>query len=819
MMLSGLRQDLTLALRQLRSRPGFALLVVLTLGSAAGVNVSLFTVFNYVVYQPWPVRDPARVRHVMPAGSDTREQGPDVGAKEGLSIAEWRSLAAQTKTLGLVAMDNHSRRVALDDRDVRVGFVSASFFDVMGVPMEHGRNFEPHEDGVDEPGTNALVTYRAWKRLFGADPGMVGRTIRLDGMPFTIVGVVGRRFTGTTARREADLWLPLPARARWEVNDRQGPRAYMTDPARCCIWVSGRLAPGFDTAAARSEVQRLSQSFRSAAGLPPVRFDLRGTSRAEAYREEGWRGRGTRGFAARMSLFFLAVLLVLLLACANVGNLLIARGYARQREIAVRLSLGASRARIVRQLLTEAVVLALLAAGVGLAIASFLPEAIVSTIPEGEGLRFTLDVRVVVFALGLCVLSCAAFGLAPALHCTRVSVSGALKDGPSAGQGRLSLRSVLLGAQVAICVVLLVSAGLLTRGVRHALVKELGFDAEGIQIVRFQHPPRKHDAARTAAFGRQLREEVEALAGGDHIAVTASVPLEPGRTSIEIPGRAPLRRRHVGMVVTTPRYFELLGLPIVAGRNFTKTDPPLGVAVVSEELARRYWPGESPLGKQVLVGVPRGTGMEKGSPREIIGVAKDAYVTRAAEIEPTVYVPLIPGMGTSVLVRAKDGALAQAVAALGRRLDPEMRVRVSSVRDPLEREVGLTRLAANVAGSVGVLALALATVGLFGVFAYSVQQRTRELGIRIALGAETVHVVGVVLSTAARALGVGLAVGLLLAAAASRVLENALFGLSPLDPLTYAGVVAILIAAGLAATYLPARRALSVDPTVALRYE
>ena len=814
-MLNSLRQDVVLALRQLRVRPWFALLIVATLGSAIGVNASVFTVFNWIVYQPWPVRDPARVRHVMATATGNPFRPPGDDDAQGVSLAEWRQVAARTKALsGLAAMDLARERVDVDDGHAYAYFVSANFFDVMGVPMEHGRSFLPHEDGTDEPGTNALLAYRAWRRLFGADPSIVGRTVKLDGMPFTVIGVVSRGFTTSAIqRREADVWLPLPARALWNLNSREAPRDFLTNPRRCCAWVTGRLAPGVTTEAATAEIQTLSRDFRAAAGLEPLRLDLRGTSNAELGKGQGWRGRGVLGFAARFALFFVAVLLVLLLACANAGNLLLARGYARRQEIAVRLSLGAGRARIVRQLLTEALVLALVAGVVGLVIASVLPEAFVSTVSEGAGMTFRIDRRVYLYAFALVVLSCVACALAPALHVTRVSISGTLKDAHAGGPGRFSLRGLLLGAQVAICVVLLVGAGLMTRSVWHALAKDLGFESEGVRVVSFDPPFRKYDPKRVAAFVAQFRAEAEGLADGRRLAVTASVPLEKAMARMAVTRKGPAREYDVGLIATTPRYFEVLQLPLSTGRTFAAADPPLGVVIVNEELARRHWPGENVLGKTIMLKSPI------PGPREVIGVAKDAYMTTASDMVPTVYIPMVPAGYPRVLVREEGNALVTAVGAIGRRLDPEMRVQVRSVRDPLQRQLELTRLAATIAACVGLLALALATFGLFGVFAYSVQQRTRELGIRIALGAEAMHVVRFVLGTATRALVGGLVTGLAVALAASRVLDSVLYGLSPLDPLTYVGVVAVLLLAGLTATYLPARRALRVDPTVALRYE
>jgi predicted permease len=796
MMTLGIGRDLALAVRQLRTRPGFVLLVVLTLGSAIGVNASLFTVFNAVVYQPWPVRDPARVRHVMPLG----------GSDRGMSVAEWRHVAGQARSFSGVAATAFPKGVTFGTREGHVDFVSTNFFDVLGVAMERGRGFLP---GEEEANRVLVLGYGAWQRDFGGDPAIVGRTIPLDGMPFTVVGVATRLMVGTHVRYATDAWAPLPARAAWHV-DRANPRDYLEDPKHCCAWVTARLAPGVSAETAQAEVDTLSAAFRNAAGLETSRFALRGTSRAETWAHEGRQGRGALGFVSRLWLLFLAVTLVLLLACANVGNLLLAHGHARRQEIAIRLSLGAGRARIVRQLLVEAFVLSLLAGAVGVAVATLLPEAIVKTIPEGDHVVFSIDGRVLAYALVVASLTCVAVGLAPALHCTRAAVMGAIKGAHEGMIGRLRLRSVLLGVQVAICVVLLTGAGLLTRGVQNALHRDLGFDATGVDVVQLAAPVRPKDEMRDRSFHAQLQSELHAL---PRVALARTLPLEGrGMMSYSVPGDPRDRYGAIALEVS-PSYFDVLRITILAGRAFADHDPA-AVAVASEAFVARHWPGESGLGRRILY-----RGRAPHVELEIVGVARDAYTADLSEMQPTLYLPLPPTGTPFILTRAADGNAAPAAAAIAMRLDPQLRATTFPLEEHVGRRLNLTRLAANIAGSVGTLALVLATTGLFGVFAYAVQQRTRELGIRIALGANAAHILVTVLSAGASALLVGLAAGTVLALGLSQVLRGVLFGLSPLDPVTYAGVAAVLFAAGVAATWLPAHRALHVDPTVALRQE
>ena len=797
MMTMGLGGDLILAVRQLGARPRLALLVILTLGSAIGVNASLFAVFNAVIYQPWPVRDPARVRHVMPAGPDGR----------GMSIAEWRHVASQARSFDGMAAMAYPKEVRIGNHEGHVDFVSANFFDVLGVRMEVGRAFLP----LEEESRVAVLGYGAWQRHFGGDPDAVGRTIVFDGIPFTIVGVATRRLTGTHVRYATDAWLPFAARAAWHF-DRADPRDYMNDPRHCCAWVTARVARGVSPETARAEVDTLSRAFRAQSGLEPGAFVLRGTSRAETWEQDGRSGRGAAGFVSRLWLLFLAVTLVLLLACANVGNLLLARGYARRQEIAIRLSLGATRRRVVRQLLAESLVLSLLAGGVGLSIAAWLPEALVKTVPEGIHAVFSLDHRVVLYSLAVACLTCVAVGLAPALHCTRAALAGALKGTREVTGGGFRLRSVLLAVQVAICVVLLTGAGLLTRGVQNAFHRDLGFDPTGIEVVKLEAPIRPKNEARDRSFHAQLQAELAALPG---TATVKTLPLAGrGRIGYAIPNEPNDRPRAAVTLEISPSYFDVMRIPLVAGRRFEPGDPADGVAIVSEEFVARHWPRESALGKHVLY-----KGTQPWAKLEIIGVARNAFTSDLSEFQPTLYLPQRPTATPFILVRRHGGNAAPMAAAIATRLDPQLRASVFPLEEHMARRLSLTHLAANIAASVGTLALVLATTGLFGVFAYAVQQRTRELGIRIALGAKAFDILRTVLTAGGGPLLAGLAAGALLAVGISQALRSVLYGLSPLDPVTYVVVFVVLLTAGLTATYVPARRALNVDPTVALRQE
>jgi predicted permease len=798
--MNGLRHDLVFAQRQIRRQPGFALLVVLTLGSAIGVNASLFTAFNTFALRPWPVKDPERLLRVATTSTDK---------PHGMSMAEWRYVSEHTRSfsgLGLRLYQNHAR--LSDGRTVRTSGVSANYFDVLGVPMEIGRGFLPQEGTLDAPGDVAVLSYGAWQRLFGADRDIVGRAIELDGLSFTVIGVASRNLYGLT-HEPRDIWLPPTAQARWSP-DGPRPAPYLVDPMSADRDVMARLAPGVSAAAAQLELEKVSLEFRRGLDLPAGRFVLRSTTRGSTWEER-------RTMFAPFALLTLAVTFVLLLACANCGNLLLARASARRREIAVRLSLGASRARIVRQLLAESFVLAGLAGLLGVGIAAALPAAVVGSLAEGADWQFPLDARVLFYAVGLSTVACGAFGLAPALHGARTSVGAALKDAHGLPIAHFSLRSVLLGTQVALCVILLVGAGLMTRGLARAVNHDFGYDLQSLSVVTFEVPPRSKQKQRIAAFNTELVAQLPTLGPSTRVAATDSVPLDRTGMVFRLDGDTPDTRRSALVQFVTSASFDLLGIPVVAGRRFAPDERGLrpedaaGTAIVSEAFARRFWPGETPLGRRMSC---------LGVSFEIVGIAGDVQMGGPQDSEAVMYLLQKASSGpVRVLVRDEGTGLAAAVVALAAHIDPQLYATVTPLSSRLDDQLRLTRLGTQVAVGISALALALATLGLAGVFAYSVQQRTRELGIRIALGARTRDVVSAVLSTATRALVVGLMAGTAGAAVGSILLRQVIYGLSPLDPVTYLSAAGLLLAAALAATFLPARRALRVDPTVALRYE
>jgi predicted permease len=799
-------QDAVYAIRSLRREPGFALVSITALGVAIGLNTSLFTVFAGLALRPMiGVNEPARVVTVTQASAIGRG-----GGAIGLSFPEFRFLADEARSFdGLVAHRGLSVNLESDQvgRSTPAYGVTADYFDVLGVRMEAGRGFAANEDRRESPARVAVLSHQLWRTRFGATV-LVGREIRIDGVPHTVVGITPPEFTGPegTANR---VWLPLSSIPTLRPNDTF--LASLLDRWQdCCVNVTGRLAKGTTRSEAAAELQALSGRFRASVGQDARQMLIGGTQFLQ--------GRGAKSEAlAVIGLLFTGITLLLLIACANVGNLLLARAAARLGEIGVRLSIGASRRRIVRQLLTEGLVLAGIAAALGVGLATWLPPFVLTEVANQPApFDIGTDVLVLVFATALAVIACVACALAPALHATRVDVASALKNGTAAMRSRLPLRTVLLAVQVAVTVVLLTSAGLLLRGVAQARTLDLGFTMDEVGVVTIELPAFAYDNTRAAALLNELRTAVRDV-GLQSFAFTTQEPLSNYhfQTGMRLSSEGEEMTRPVEFIEVTPGYFDVLGLRLMAGRDFQESDAGRPVAIVNETLARQYWPGQNPVGRSFI-----GGGRES---LEIVGLVKDAYTSRLNGIEPVFFRPL----GTRVwseqfprlLFRATQPAAWTAVAARISSVEARAVVNVPPLQDRFENWLSELDFAPMAASILGVLGLTLATIGMFGVFAYVVRQRTREIGIRMALGAHPGAITRLVLSGNSRAVTMGVAAGLAGAVAASQVHRSSLYGLSPLDPIAYGGVVLLLAAAATAASYLPARRATRVDPALALRHE
>jgi len=791
-------QDLAYGVRTMRRQPGFAAVALAALGITVGLNTTFFTVFNAIALRPWPVKDPGRVVNVF----HFELEGPR-RSTHGFSVAAYRYLREHTRAFsGLVLQDQAP--VKMDDRRLALTYVSANYFEVLGIGMERGRGFLAEEDRVGAPVAAAVIGYGLWQSRFGGDVDVVGRRIRLDDVPFTIVGVASRDFTGVPPLRN-DVWVPTAARLLLRPND-PSVLALLTSPNHCCSSMAGRLAPGFTREQAAAEVELVERQSR---GNQPdeerTAIVVTGTALIDVP------NRNRRQAAPVFALLFLAVTLVLLLACANVGNLLLARAAARRREIAIRLSVGGSRARVVRQLLVESFAVALAAAAIGVGLASWLPQYLAARLAPELALHLVPDLSVLAYSLALAVFACLVFGLAPALHATRGKISSALRDDWRLPGIRLPLRSVLLSAQVAISVMLLAGAGLLVRGFERAAAQDPGFAIQSVQAVTIDLPASAYGDVQRRQFASRLAAELHGAPGMAAWGLSMDAPLGNSTTSTSFykSGEPAARRRMVILHEVTAGYFDALRIPLVTGRNFIAQDEGRPVALLNQTAAAQLWRGESAVGKTIV----------SDKAREIVGVVQDANTTHLGSVEPTMYWPMEGRWAPLVLVRGGGPGAVEHIGAVVKAIEPRAEIHAQDLAENFRSALEPSLAGASLAGGLGLLALGLAAIGLSGVFAYMVRQRTREIGVRMALGAQPRDAVRLVFTFSLRAVTVGLAIGLGGAAALSGVLASQLPGVRPLDLPAYGAVVVVLAAAAALAGLAPARRAARVDPATALRWE
>lgn len=793
--LESIWQDAVFAWRGMRRAPAFSLTALFALGAAIGLNTSLFTIFNALTLRPWAVPDAGRMAMVYAM----RKEGPG-----GLGIAQARYLQQHSTTLsGLIAMQN-GERVKLEGRAQQLTFVSGNYFRVLGVEMARGRGFLEEEDRADAPQAVGVISFDVWQNELGADPSIPGRSIRIDDIPFTVVGVAPAGFTGTNPLRNG-VWIPLAARRLLRPGD-PSVLPWLTNPNFCCTVAGGRLAPGVTRAQAEAELGVLLEHFHAAnhlAGSAPTAL-LTGTSWMDSPRKK-------RQVIPVIALLFSAVTLVLLLACANVGNLLLARAAARGQEIAVRLSLGGSRRRIVRQLLVESMLLACGAAVIGFLVALVVPAAVVHRLADGQNFEVGPDWTVLAYTAGISVLSCLAFGLAPALHGTRRGIAAALKSGTPLTAPRLRLRGVLLAVQVAVSIVLLANAGMLVRATERTELLDPGFDVEHVMVLSVDLPSAQYAGPKLQALIRDLVAQIDGAAGLPPSAVVLNPPLSNANYSTDFRSEPGAPTLHIYWNEVSPGYFDAVRMRLVDGRNFTAADVGRDVLIVNQAAVRRWWPASSPIGRAVYA---------NGKMREIVGVVSDTYTNDLSGIEAVLYVPL-GGLAAppSIVVRDHSPAALDRIASLVKQVEPRAEVHAEPLTARFQARLQSSIYGAEFAAFLGFLALVIASVGISGVFAYNVGQRTREIGVRMALGATPVQAIRLIVRSSATALLTGAMVGLAGAVALSKLLSRTLPGVEPADPLAYANVVLLFAAAIAIATAAPARRAARIDPVRALRWE
>jgi putative ABC transport system permease protein len=813
-------QDIRYAVRILVKNPGFTLMVVFTLALGIGVNTAIFTLFNSQL-RPLSIEDPDAVVRLE---YRERQKGSN------FSFPDYVFFRDQTQIFsGLVACSEDkfligSQTAAAEVEEVEGEFVSDNYFSVLGVNPIHGRTFTAEDNGAPGREPVVVLSHQLWQRRFGGDPNIVGQKLLLNSKPFVVIGVMGRSFAGIPDP-DTRLWLPLTMRAEMLTVYRTGIAADKRNwfGSRGCQWleVYGRLKPGVTMKEAQAETKVLMSQLARA--WPEIAPDA-GVEMGPAQRRE-------KGHWQMMAIVMSATGIVLLIACSNITNLLLARATRRQKEIGIRLCLGATRRRVMRQLLTESLALAGLGGVAGLLVSRWCLQAVDflwGEVIDNRAVNLSPDSRVLAFTFIASLLSGILSGLAPALRATRPDLIAITKDEAAAfGQSltRSRLRNGLVVAQVALSLVLLIPAGLIVRGLWRALATDPGYEIKKALIVGYGLELSGYDDAHERRFNQELMDRLKAIPGVETVILGGS-PFR-GTGLVTLPdveaydlGR---RTRNNGYSVS-PGFFATSGIQLTRGREFTEEEARTGaqVVVVSEATTRRLWPGEEPLGKTLRV--QRG---EAAHIAQVVGVARDAQTWRFGEIPQVfAYVPLVQRQwqDLSLLVRTSLDAneIKPIVRATAREMEPTLRLRLQTPEEEFAHMkwgyLG-TKAASQLASALGLLALLLAAIGVYGVMAYSVSQRTREIGIRMALGASRRDAMRLVLSQGLRLVGIGAALGLAGGVAVSRAISIMFYGLSPFDPPTYLSVAFLLAAVAVSAIYLPARRAATVDPMVALRHE
>ena len=817
-MFSDLVSDIIYALRQIRQNPGFALVVVITLALGIGANSAIFSLIDGVMLRPLPARNGELAGVAL---SDYHSEYP-----HGFSYADFLDYQkAAAPAQRLIAFSPTQLGVAYQNQSEVAWAIAASgnYFDVLEVRPARGRFFT-NDEGANTVGAPVLVISDAyWRRRFGADEGVIGRGVTVNGHPFTIIGVAPPEFTGLESIYKADLWLMLPQM----VNISPGWKGFLEDRSQHSLRVWSLMARGITRAQAEAAFNVTAQQLATAYPATNKNVRVRTFPAWEARFETG-----TGVILGPATIILLSVVgLVLLITCANVANLLLARATGRHREVAIRLALGAGRMRLVRQFLTESLVLATLG-GVGAGLLAYWAARAISDVNPVPGVPIGFDLRVdfrVLAATALVAfLATILFGLAPALRATRPDVVPALKGDESSGKlgRRFALRNVLVVAQVALSIVLLVSAGLFLRSLQIGRTMDLGIRKEHALMANLSMNIRGIEEQRGVAFYRDALERVRNIPGVEKAAWASPAPLDFNAVAntVIIEGRdATPEKEGVGILtsVVSPGYFEAIGTQILEGRAFTEQDCEGAalVAIVNEHMAKKYWPGQSAIGKRFRID------KRDAPPVEIIGIAQNGkYRLYFEPAMPYMYLPQAQNYRSyaTLVVHSRSDmtTLANHVRREIAAIDAEMPlIAMRTMQEYIGGRFSLPDLFSSLLVTFGVVGMALATVGLYGIMTYSVSRRTREIGVRMALGAPPQRVLGLVLTQGMKLTLVGLGIGFVLALAAGRGLSSMLYGVSGSDPLTFAAIAVLLAIVALVACYIPARRAAKVDPLIALRYE
>ena len=817
-------QDIRFALRTMRKAPGFTIVAILTLALGIGANTAIFTVVNAVFFNPIPVTDAGHLVSLFT--TDQRNQG---GLRNFLPVSfpngdDIRHRAQSLSDVALFTFGLVSMTINGQPDQYFTQIVSGNYFDVLGVHAEIGRTFRPDEDAQPGAGPVIVLSHGLWERKFASDQGVVGKTVLLNGQGFTVIGVAPRGFQGTGVLGGPDMWVPM------SMHDQilSGfAKRFFNERRFLGFFAVGRLKPGATLEQTKGELNIIGNALEHDFPVPN-----KGRNFTALPLLQSTVNPNQRGDYAKYSSFMMGVVgLILLIACANIANLLLARASGRKREMSIRLAMGASRSRIMAQLLTEATVLAIAGGVLGLGLAvvgrnllwKFRPPFLLQS-----DLSLALDARVLLFTLGIALLTGLIFGLVPALQASRPDLVSELKErvgGEAVSRRWFSWRSLIVGAQVALSLVALVAAGLFLMSLRNTQATDPGFDTQNLAMASFDLGSLNYDPARIKEFHRRALETVQAVPGVKAATLSSNIPLfNPGFLRSVFPEGVEGSTNRNGVLTNVDSvasdYLKTMGIPLVRGQGFdssVREDSPK-VAIINETAARRFWPNEEATGKRFKF-------FGDDTFTQVIGVARDSkYGTLGEDPTPYMYLPLIqvPSPAVTLFFRSNAdpsvvlGNVRGQLQALDRNLPL---TNVWPIGEVISQALWASRFEAGLLAIFALIALLLCAIGIYGVVGYTVRQRVREIGIRMALGAQRRDVLWMVLGQSSITLGIGLGVGLIGSYFVSKWITTLLFSVNATNPVPFAVTALLLALVGLLASYIPARRAAKVDPMVALHYE
>jgi predicted permease len=806
--MDSLLQDFRLAFRRLRQSPGFALAAILTLALGIGANTTTFSAINKLLVRPLPASEPRELVFLNTATGSN------------LSYPIYKDFRDRTRSLsGLVAYRPAPVGMSYGGSSAHIwGYeVSGNYFDVLGVQAVLGRTITPADDQKVGAHPVVVISYDSWQHRFAADPAIAGKTAKINGLDFTILGVMPRGFFGTELILTPEFWVPMAMEPQIEPGN-----AWLDSRSSWNLWTLGRLKPSVTSAQGEAELNTVAaQLIREHPELERMRIRLS---------PPGLMGTTLRGAVIGFAAVLMGVAgLVLLIACTNLASMLLARAADRRKEIAIRLALGASRWRLTRQLLVESLLLSLAGAAAGLLVAVWFVDGLATWRPPIDipiNTEFIIDQRVLAFTIAAALLTTLLFGLAPAIQSARTELLPALKNASFTEHlRRWQLREILVTSQIALSVVLLVSTVLVLRSLQQALTVNIGFNPRNAVVVGFDLGLAGYDEARAREFQRRVSEKVSALPGVQSAGFANSLPLSLDQSTTSVrradrPKPKPSQVQQATYYMVSTSYFRTMQTRILAGRDFDLHDRPGSppVAIINQTFARRMFPNENAVGKKLV-------DWNDDKPTEIVGVVEDGkYLSLNDDSKLAIFWPSLQRHNSNTTIVARSpvppAQLVRTIRQVVHDLDPNLPFFQSgSLDDHLRLQLFPARLAATLLGAFGGLAIALAATGVYGVVAYAVSRRRREIGIRIAVGATQAQVMGLVLRRTAILLSIGASLGALAALAAVGLMSPILYGVSPKDPAAFTLAALLIALVALAAAWLPARRAAGIAPSSALREE